>query len=69
MKFFDFQHPFYKPLWIRIVITALCLGWAVVELLGDNFFWAMLFGSVGLYAAHQFFIAFNPREPGEDDRP
>jgi hypothetical protein len=28
MKFFDLQHPFYKPLWIRVLITALCLGWA-----------------------------------------
>jgi hypothetical protein len=68
MKFFDFQHPFYKPLWIRIAITGACLGWAVVEILGGNSFWAILFGSVGLYSGHQFFIAFNPREPEDDDK-
>jgi hypothetical protein len=69
MKFFDLQHPFYKPLWIRVLITAVCLGWTVVELLGGNVFWAILFGSVGVYAFHQFFIAFNPRDPEDGSKP
>ncbi len=67
MRFFDLQQPFYKPLWIRIVITVLCLGWAVIEILGGNVFWAMLFGAMGLYCAHQFFIAFDPKEPEKRD--
>jgi hypothetical protein len=69
MKFFDLQHPFYKPLWIRVLITAVCLGWTVVELLGGNVFWAILFGSVGVYAFYQFFIAFNPRDPEDGSKP
>jgi hypothetical protein len=69
VKFFDLQDPFYKPLWIRVLITALCLGWAVVELAAGGPFWAILFGAMGLYCAHQFFIAFNPREPDGKDKP
>lgn len=56
---FDVQHPFFLPLWRRIVTVALCLGWALVEISGGNTFWAVLFGGVGVYCAHQFFIAFD----------
>jgi hypothetical protein len=69
MKFFDLQHPFYKPLWIRLVITALCLGWAAVEFFMGAPFWGMLFGALGIYCVHQFFIAFKPREPEGKDKP
>jgi hypothetical protein len=69
MKLFDLQQPFYKPLWIRILITAACLGWALVELSANNVFWAILFGSVGVYCAHQFFIAFDPKDPEDGKKP
>ena len=69
MKFFDLQDPFYKPLWIRVLITLMSLGWAVVEISQGEVFWAILFGSLGVYCAHQFFIAFNPREPDGKDKP
>jgi hypothetical protein len=29
----------------------------------------MLFGALGIYCVHQFFIAFNPREPERKDKP
>jgi hypothetical protein len=69
MKFFDLQHPFYKPLWIRVAVVGSCLGMTVLELSGGNVFWAILFGSVGVYAFHQFFIAFNPRDPEDGTKP
>jgi hypothetical protein len=69
MKFLDLQIPFYKPLWIRVLLTGLCLGWAGFELYMGSVFWAILFGSVGLYCLHQFFIAFDPKEPEGKDKP
>ncbi|MGP6086862.1 hypothetical protein [Antarctobacter jejuensis] len=56
---FDIQHPFFLPLWRRIVVVVLALGWALVELIGGNPGWALLFGASGLYCAHQFFVAFD----------
>ncbi len=64
--FFDLQNPFYRPLWLRLLIVICCLGWAVVELMQGAVFWAILFGAIGIYAAQQFFIAF---DPGSEDRP
>ncbi|WP_323766675.1 hypothetical protein [Antarctobacter sp.] len=56
----DVQHPFFLPLWRRIVTVVLCLGWAGLELSWGNPLWATLFAAVGAYCAHQFFIAFDP---------
>jgi hypothetical protein len=61
-KFFDLDHPFFRPLWIRIATVAACLGWAALEIAAGAVVWAALFGGIGLYAAWRFFVTFNPRE-------
>ncbi len=66
MKFLDVQHPFFRPLWRRVAVVAVCLGWAVVEFVHDAPFWGMLFGALGLYCGWQFFVAFDP--PPEDPK-
>jgi hypothetical protein len=60
MKLFDIRHPFFRPVWRRVATVALALGWAVVEIAGGNVFWAILFGSIGLYAAWEFFVIYDP---------
>lgn len=62
-RLFDLDHPFFRPLWIRVLIVLACLGWAAFEMATGNPFWAILFGAMGLYAAYGFFVAFNPRPP------
>lgn len=62
-KLFDVQHPFFIPLWRRVAVVALTLGWALFELTAGSPVWAMLFGAAGIYCAHQFFIAFDPKDP------
>jgi hypothetical protein len=57
---FDLNHPFFRPLWRRVAVVAFCLGWAAVEIAAGSVFWAMLFGGIGLFAAWQFFVAFDP---------
>ena len=64
-KLFDFNHPFFRPLWLRIAIVALCLLWAMVEASTGEMMWAMLFTAIGLYAAYGFFVTFKPREPDD----
>lgn len=59
---FDLDHPFFRPLWIRIALVSACLGWAAFEFLAASPFWGMLFGALGLYAAWRFFVTFEPRD-------
>lgn len=64
-RYFDLDHPFFIPLWRRVLIVAVCLGWAVLEVIWirGSPIWPMLFGAVGLYAGWHFFFNFNPRSP------
>ncbi len=64
----NFDDPFYRPLWLRLVIVALCLGWGGVELVTGSLGFAILFIAVGLYAAYRFCVTFDPDKtnPPED---
>jgi len=57
----QFHHPFFDPMWRRVATTAVLLCWAAFEFSTNEPFWGMLFGGIGAYAAHQFFLA--PRTP------
>lgn len=62
MRGFDFNDPFFKPLWIRIAVVGLALGWAAFEFASGAPFWGILFGAAGAWAFYGLFIAFNPRD-------
>ena len=47
----DPTDPFFAPLWRRVVIVALCLGWALFEVATGSPGWALMFGAAGAYAA------------------
>jgi len=59
---FDLDHPFFKPLWLRVAIVVVCLGWAAFEFVGGSPFWGILFGAIGVYSAYRFFVSFDPRD-------
>jgi hypothetical protein len=59
---FNFDAAFYRPLWIRLGIVILCLGWGVVEVLTHSPGFAILFFAVGGYAAYRFFMTSNSEE-------
>lgn len=60
MALLDVRHPFFRPLWRRIAVVVLCLGWGVFEFSGSNTFWGVLFVGIGLYCAYEFFVVFDP---------
>ena len=68
MKLFDLQNPFFKPLWLRVLLDAICLGWAVFEFVSGAPFWAVIFAGMGLYAAWEFFFAFDPDRKRDKDK-
>lgn len=62
---FDLRHPFFNPLWIRIVTVAVALGWAGLELVTGSPGWAMVFAAAGLYAGYAFFLNWHPEDDEE----
>lgn len=61
---FNLDHEFFRPLWVRIAVTAVALGWSVIEFLTAAPFWGVLFGATGLWCGWSFFIKDNEK-PGQ----
>jgi len=59
-KFLDTDHPMLRPLWVRLLIVSVCLGWAVLEFVTGSPMWGTIFGGLGVYAAYGFFVDFHP---------
>lgn len=66
---FDIQHPFFNPLWRRIAVTTVCALWGLYEWSQDAQIWAILFGAIAVYCAHQFFWAWQPSSLDDDANP
>ena len=67
MKLFDFNDPFFRPLWIRILLVAVAGGWGVLEFATGSPFWGIIFCAIAAVAFHGLFIAFEPRAPKEKE--
>ncbi len=59
-RFLNLRHPFFLPLYRRILTTAVCALWLTMELIYGGPFWALLFGVLTLWCIWEYFIAFDP---------
>jgi hypothetical protein len=61
-QFLDTGHPMFRPLWVRVLIVALCVGWGIGEFVlgAGSAFWGILFLALGVYAGWHFFVDFKP---------
>jgi len=55
-KFLDTDHPVFRPLWVRVLVVALPLGWGLFEFATASPFWGVLFLGLGGYAGWAFFL-------------
>ncbi|WFU46668.1 hypothetical protein [Sinorhizobium terangae] len=65
-KFIDPDHPFYQPLWIRLLIVAVCAAWTAVEFSTGQTTWGMIFLAVTAYAGCALLIFFKPKQSAGD---
>ncbi|NRB00668.1 MAG: hypothetical protein HRU32_12750 [Rhodobacteraceae bacterium] len=61
-RLIDVQVPFFIPMWRRIVTMAVLVIWTGIEFWRGSYWWGALAGGIGIYVAHQLFIAFDPRD-------
>ena len=50
MQLIDPNHPVYKPLWVRVLIVAICFGWAIIEAQARSLSGPSLPARLGIYA-------------------
>lgn len=56
---FDFDIPFFLPLWRRIAVVVVTLGWTMVEISTGAIVWAMIFGAAGIYCVYALLFHFD----------
>lgn len=56
----DSEHPFFRPLWRRVVVVAVCLVWAVFEFAVGEPLWGVIMMGFAGYAIWQLFISYAP---------
>lgn len=60
IKFIDPDHPFYRPLWVRLLLVGFCAVWTAVEFYQEEGFWGMIFLAMTAYAASVLLIFYKP---------
>ncbi len=63
MKFIEPEHPFYRPLWRRVLLVAVCAGWTTVEFYNNQQVWGLIFLAVTAYAFSRLILFFEPADP------
>lgn len=65
---FDLRHPFFVPVWRRVLCVIVIMIWGLLEMIGGNTFWALLAGGIGVYSVYCFFFDFVlPEDDARDD--
>ncbi|NIA67416.1 ATP synthase F0 subunit B [Pelagibius litoralis] len=59
---FDNKHPWFVPLYRRVLIIAVCFLWLVVESIANQPFWQIISFAVLIYAIWTFLYTYEPPE-------
>lgn len=59
IKLLDPHHPFFKPLWRRILTVALPGAWGGIEFYNGSTGWGILFAAAAIYAAYELLIMYD----------
>lgn len=66
-KLIELRHPFFAPLWRRVLTVAVIAAWVLVELSSGNIGWAIASGALAAFCAYEFFVIFDPANYKEQD--
>lgn len=60
MTIIDTNHPLYRPLWVRLLIVAVCGLWCAVEFYNQEPFWGTIVGGIAVYSAYVLLLTYKP---------
>lgn len=61
------SHPWFNPLYRRVLTLAVCLGWLIFEFFAGEMVWLILAAGASGYAVWDFFLSGRyPMATGDD---
>ena len=60
----DNTHPWFRPLYRRVLIVAVCFLWLVLETIGEQPLWQIISFAVLAYAIWALLWKYEPPEDG-----
>ena len=60
MQLIDPAHPFYKPLWVRLLIVGSCTFWALFEAVRGDPFFMIIMGALAIYSGRVLLLNYKP---------
>ena len=64
----DYEHPFFRPLWRRVAVVAVCVVWAILEFATGEPFWGTIAFGFAAYGIWQFFLIYKPASESTDSK-
>ncbi|MFD2238715.1 DUF3329 domain-containing protein [Aureimonas populi] len=64
----DSSHPFFRPLWRRVLVVAFCLAWSAIEWYNDQTFWGVLTLLIAAYGVWALFLNFDAGPASGEER-
>jgi hypothetical protein len=63
-SFWDVRSPALRPLWLRVVLVAVCGVWTVVEAVSGSPFWMIIFGAATVHLFWQLIVTYDRGSEG-----
>jgi hypothetical protein len=67
LKFIDPDHPFYRPLWVRLLIVGFTAGWTAVEFINGQEIWGYIFLALAAYTGAALLVFYKPKDSETKD--
>lgn len=70
MSFVQSEHPFYRPLYVRVGIVITTVIWSIIEMYSGSPLWLTIAVGVCLFSIWTFLIDYKPsaEQPKEDPK-
>ena len=66
MRRSEADHPFYRPLWVRICLVGVLVLWSILEWTYQEPFWGILTAAAAAWAIWTFLVQYDPDAPAPD---
>jgi hypothetical protein len=64
-KLIDFENPFFKPMWIRVLVLAFLTAWGFFEFAAGEPAWSAVFLAISAFCGWRFATIDYNRDIGE----